>query len=143
MVDLEKEILQYIAENPYHSSSEIHEGVAFGNAYATTKRALSSLIKAQHIIAEGKGKGTKYRISSTYALYYPIDVEKYFEKEIDERQINDSFNLHLMSNLLINVSLFTKEEDLKLQRLQNELRSTLVIFPKLNTLRKWNAWRLI
>jgi predicted transcriptional regulator len=57
------EILQYIRQNPSSSSKEVHEGLGIEIAYATVKRALSSLKADNLILTEGKGKATKYRIS--------------------------------------------------------------------------------
>ncbi len=70
------------------------------------------------ISTTGKGRGRKYLISPAYNLFYPIDLNRYFEKEIDERKILDSFNFNLIKNTLNHVTLFTKEELQKLQKLQ-------------------------
>ena len=71
-----------------------------GIGYATIKRILNQLLSEKLIITKGKGKGTKYVISPAYQLFYPVDVETYFKKEQDERQIKDSFNLSLITNIL-------------------------------------------
>jgi Fic family protein len=47
-----------------------------------------------------------------------MDIEEYFNKEIDERTIKNSFNFDLTSNLLRNVKLFTDEELQNLTDLQ-------------------------
>lgn len=115
-------ILKYIQEHPFGSSKEIHDALAFNHAYATTKRILAKLVSEQLVSTEGKGRGTKYIISPSYGLFYPIDVEAYFEKEVDEREVRSSFNLTLITDVLANTALFTKEEEQHLQNLQKEFK---------------------
>lgn len=100
------------------SSKQIHEGAQLEIGYATVKRILKRLNESNFIEIEGKGRGTKYRISLTYAFTKPIDLNEYFEKEIDEREIIESFKFDLMSEIIPNVELFTKDELDKLESLQ-------------------------
>ena len=83
-------IIDFLARNPFSSSKEIHEGTQLNIGYATVKRILKKLNESNYIEIEGQGKGTKYRISPAYATIKPIDLDDYFEKEIDERKIIES-----------------------------------------------------
>jgi Fic family protein len=114
----DQQIIDFLAENPLSSSKEIHEGAQLDIGYATVKRILKKLFESNYIEIEGQGKGTKYRISPTYAVTKPIDLDEYFEKEIDEREIKASFNFGLMSVILPKVKLFTSDELEKLESLQ-------------------------
>jgi Fic family protein len=111
-------IIDFLARNPLSSSKEIHEGIQLNMGYATVKRVLKKLNKSNYMEIEGQGKGTKYRISPAYAATKPIDLDDYFEKEIDERKIIESFNFHFISGILPKVDLFTREEMEKLEKLQ-------------------------
>ena len=62
-------------------------------SYATLKRILTKLIRENFITTTGQGKGTKYAISPVFELLEPIDMEKYYEKEIDERDIKRRIQL--------------------------------------------------
>lgn len=116
-------ILDFIKKNPACSSKEIHDGlVDVAISYATLKRTLQILISENLIILKGKGKGTKYEIDPAYDIIRPIDVNKYFEKEIDERVIRNSFNQTLIKETLNTISLFTKEELLHLNELQDQFK---------------------
>ncbi len=42
--------------------------------------------------------------------FFPIEMEDYFKKDIDDREILDSFNLSLIARILNNIVLFTEEE---------------------------------
>lgn len=118
-------ILKFIKENPSRSSKEIHEGLRTANGYATIKRVLTKLASENLISRNGKGKATTYVLSPSYEVSYPIDVEKYFEKEIDERQIKDSFNLSLITDVLSQTNLFTDAEEQSLNALQNEFKNNI------------------
>ncbi len=110
MTEPQKKIIEYIKENPSHSSKEIHDGSGTDLSYATLKRVLQTLILENLVIVKGKGKGTKYELDPSYDLVRPVDMERYFEKEIDERDIRRHFNQTLIRNSLQQHSLFTKTE---------------------------------
>ena len=115
----EEQILEYISKNPSSSSREIHEGSELRIGYATVKRILNRLHVNNFIEIEGKGRGTKYLISLAYSIIKPIDIDEYFKKEIDEREIKEEFNLELIRNILSQVDIFSLQELEKLDELQN------------------------
>ena len=115
-------IIEFVKENPLLSSKQIHEKLNEEIAYATLKRTLSKLVEDKLIVSIGKSRATKYKISPAYQLFYPINLETYFEKEIDERKAEDSFNLILIKEILNEVELFTEEEAEKLNALQNQYK---------------------
>jgi len=121
MLDVKsEEILVFLKANPLVSSKEIYDGLGIKIGYATVKRILSKLVAENLISTTGKGRGRKYLISRTYNLFYPVDLNSYFEKEIDEREIQTIFNFDLIKTTLKNVILFTDEELQKLQNLQKK-----------------------
>lgn len=118
--DLGKGILDYLSKHPNSSSKEIHEGLGTLVAFATIKRTIATLLLQNFIVTTGRGKATKYSISEGLDVFFPIDIETYFEKEIDERQIKEGFSFNLIKETLITVSLFTNDEIIKLSHLQND-----------------------
>ncbi len=112
------EILNFILQNEECTSKEIHEGISISLSYATVKRILLNLSSENLISKIGQGKATKYIISPAFELLKPVDIEQYFKKEIDERIINENFNLNLISETLANTGLFTENEITKLAGLQ-------------------------
>jgi prophage maintenance system killer protein len=111
------EILNFIQSHANCSSGEIHKEFAASISFATVKRILIQLLTEKHIISEGKGKGTKYFISPSYKLLYSIDLNSYYEKEIDERQIIEEFNLKIFE-LLGRTEILNNTELSKLANLQ-------------------------
>lgn len=121
-LDLEKKILDYLSKYPNSSSKDIHEGLGNLVAFATIKRTIAALLNRNFIATIGRGKATKYSISSGLDVLFPIDIATYFEKEIDERQIKEVFNFNLIKETLNTVSLFTNDEIIKLSHLQNNFK---------------------
>ncbi len=101
------------------SSGEIHEKLPVQASYSTIKRSLNRLVEKKLVEKTGKGRATKYQLSHSYGILHSIDMEIYFEKDVDERQIKDTFNFELINKDLYEVELFT---DAELERL-NELQA--------------------
>src|ERR1700729_3472489 len=123
--DINKAIVENIKTHPPQSSKEIYDSLGLEIGYATLKRALNQLLSEKLIATKGKGKGTKYEISLIYELLYPVNVENYFKKEQDERQIKDSFNQSLITDLLRDANLFTGEEYAHLQTLHAKFKANV------------------
>ena len=113
-------ILEFIKANPLLSSKEIHDGLTIEISYATIKRTLQALISENLVLPKGKGKATKYQLSEGYSLLQKIDISEYFQKEIDERNVHESFNHSLITNTLSTVSVFTAEEFNHLDNIQKK-----------------------
>jgi Fic family protein len=117
--DLENGLLDYVKKHPNSSSREIYDGLGNVVAFATVKRTISVLIDKNFVATVGRGKATKYFISSGFDVLFPINIDVYFEKEIDEREVKDGFSFDLIKDVLNEISLFTNYEMEKLSNLQN------------------------
>jgi len=114
----EQQIIDFVKLTEGVSSKVVSEEVDVSVSYATLKRILARLVSENYLSTKGQGKGTKYIISPLYDLIQPIDVDKYYQKEIDEREINKDFNLQVINDVIANYCLFTEEELQKLSILQ-------------------------
>jgi len=121
----EQKILNYIRNNGSCSSKELYDNIDISVSYATLKRILSKLISENFLTPIGQGKGTKYTISPTFELLEPVDIEKYYEKEIDERAIKEVFNFSIINNILSQHSVFTNTELEKLNELQAKFQNNI------------------
>ena len=121
----ENRIIEYLKNQPQCSSKQLHDLLIDLMSYATTKRLLAKLVEENVLIKDGQGKGTKYSMSPAFQLLQPIDIDKYFEKEIDEREINTSFNLDIISTILKRNNLFTNTELNKLSNLQSTYKDNI------------------
>lgn len=121
----EQQIINFVKQRGACSSKEIYDNVDISVSYATLKRVLSKLIAENYLVAVGQGKGTKYIVSPTFELLAPIDIEKYFEAEIDNRIIKESFNFSIISEVLAKHSVFTENELKKLNLLQTKFKNNI------------------
>ncbi len=117
-MDKRGQILSFIKSHPESSSSEIFEGAGVNVAYATVRRELVKLVADGIIIVTGKAKSSRYSISPSYQLIMPIDIESYFQQEIDERIITRQYNFELIPTLNRAQTIFTKAELERLNSLQ-------------------------
>ncbi len=120
-----REILQFLHYNPLSSREEIRNGIAFQESDATLKRLIASNIEAGNIVVEGKARATRYRLSDYAHLLMPLSLDTYFTQDVDERQVQTSFNFDLINNQLPQVALFTVEELERLNALQEEFRNNI------------------
>jgi len=118
----EQSIIEVIKTKGELSSKEIFDGISLPISYATLKRILTNLVSRKFVETKGRGKGTKYFISPMYELIQPIDVQKYYEKEIDERKIKQKFNSKIITNVLKTHNVFTRNELVKLNDIQKNIK---------------------
>jgi len=135
-----KKVLEYVKANPYSSSSKIHENLNLGTTLTTTKRLLSKLVAETLLDIEGKGRATKYILSNKYNLIRSINIESYFDKDVDDRIIIEHFNINLINNTLSDINLFTNTEINHLKRLQKKYIDNISTIS--NTLYKKDLERL-
>ena len=118
-------ILGYLQKNPHSSSKEIFEGLNSIVSYATVKRCLSKLLSEKQITQQGNAKNSRYALSPTFNLFYPINLDEYYSKEIDEREILTGYNFALIPETLQNIPLFTAEELILLNGLQSKFSENI------------------
>lgn len=121
-LELRNLILDFINSHTDCSSKEIHDGLGNEMGYATVKRAIQILLADGLIHSIGRGKATRYKISTAYELIHPIDADVYFEKEIDDREIKTNFNHILIKDTLSKVFIFNETELNRLNNLQDTFK---------------------
>ena len=114
--------MQYLHYHPLSSRGDITAGTAFKGSDATLKRVIAAGIKAGDIVAEGKARATRYRLSPQAQLLMPLNLDTYFALEVDERQVHSSYNFELINGLLVETRLFSDKELAHLDALQDEFR---------------------
>ena len=104
------EILQFLHYHPLANRTEIMAGLMETPSGSTVKRLLSAAVKEGNIETVGRGPSTKYRLTPQAHVTMPLDLATYFDKDIDERVVQESFNFDLIREVLPKVEFFTKEE---------------------------------
>ena len=124
-MDTQREILQYLHYHPMSSREDIGRGTSFDGSEATLKRMIANLVKSGDVVPQGKARATRYALSPQAHLLMPLNLDTYFSKDIDERQVQSSFNFELVNEQLPKVKLFNDEELALLSSLQDEFRKNI------------------
>ena len=121
-MNISRDILQFLHYHPLSSRDEIARGTAFEGSDATMKRLLAAVVAKGDVVVEGKARATRYRLSDQAHLLMPLNLDTYFAQDVDEREVQTSFNFDLIRQQLPAVHLFTDEEMERLNALQAEFR---------------------
>lgn len=114
------EILQFLHYHPLANRAEIMAGLTEAPSDSTMKRLLSAAVKERNVETVGRGPATKYKLTPQAHITMPLDLATYFDKDIDERVVQESFNFDLIRDVLPKVEIFTKEELTVLTAAQKE-----------------------
>ena len=120
------EILQFLHYHPLANRTEIMAGLMETPSGSTVKRLLSAAVKEGNIETVGRGPSTKYRLTPQAHVTMPLDLATYFDKDVDERVVQESFNFDLIREVLPKVEIFTKEELSVLFAAQKEFEKNTV-----------------
>lgn len=121
----ETEILQFLHYNPLSKRSAILPSLSKQISDRTLMRILSEAVAKGYIEIVGRGRGTCYRLTPQAHVTMELDLATYFDKDVDERQVQESFNFELINEVLPRVELFTPEEKQKLEEAQGLFRKHL------------------
>lgn len=115
---LDVAILQFLHYHPLSSREEISRALNDVTSDSTLKRIIRDSVNKGLIEVCGRGPATRYKLSAQAHITMPLDLDTYFEKDIDEREVQESFNFELIRNILPKVEIFSEEELSLLQNAQ-------------------------
>ena len=121
----EIEILQYLHYHSDASRSELSRALTNPPSPATLKRLIADGVSKGNIEVVGRGRATRYRLTPQAHVTMELNLDTYFDKDVDERQVQESFNFELINDVLPLVELFTTEELHKLDKAQDLFRKHL------------------
>ncbi|MDE7118495.1 MAG: Fic family protein [Bacteroidaceae bacterium] len=121
----EIEILQFLHYNPLSKRSDILPSLSKQISDRTLMRMLSEAAINGHIEVVGRGPATRYRLTPQAHVTMELTLSTYFDKDVDERQVQESFNFELINEVLPHVELFTSEELQRLDAAQSLFRQHL------------------
>ncbi len=122
---LEIEILQFLHYNPLSKRSDILPSLSKEISDRTLMRLLSDAVSKGLIEVVGRGPATRYRLSPQAHVTMELNLDTYFDRDIDERQVQESFNFELINDILPKVELFTADEIKHLVEAQELFREHL------------------
>lgn len=118
----EIEILQYLHYHPLSKRTEIGSAVTASISDRTLKRIIADCVEKGAVEVVGKGPSTRYKLTPQAHVTMPLNLDTYFDNDIDERKIQENFNFNLIREILPNVSLFTENELKLLHEAQSKFR---------------------
>ena len=119
------EMLQYLHYHPDSAKAEIKASMSLEMSDATIKRVLSKAVKDGMVLVIGKGRATKYRLTPQAYVTMDLNLDTYFDKDVDEREVKEGFNFELINDILPKVELFAPEELNILNSAQEQFRQHL------------------
>lgn len=121
----EIEILQFLHYNPEAKRAEIGSALTNAPSPATLKRLIADSVSKGYIEVVGRGPATRYRLTPQAHVTMELSLDTYFNKDVDERQVQESFNFELINEILPKVGLFSQEELQQLNDAQKLFRQHL------------------
>ena len=121
----EIEILQYLHYNPLSKRADILPSLSKQVSDRTLMRMLSDAVSHGSVEVVGRGPATRYKLTPQAHVTMELNLDTYFDKDIDERQVLTAFNFELINDILPHVNLFTNEELEKLAEAQTVFRKNL------------------
>lgn len=121
----EIEILQFLHYNPLSKRSDILPALTKQISDRTLMRMLTEAKAKGYVEVVGRGPATRYRLTPQAQLTMELNLATYFDKDVDERIIQKSFNFELINEILPQVELFTPGELLQLDEAQALFRNHL------------------
>lgn len=106
----EIEILQFLHYNPLSKRADILPSLSKQISDRTLMRMLSEATVKGHIEVVGRGPATRYKLTPQAHVTMELNLDTYFDKDVDEREVQESFNFELINDVLPKVELFTQEE---------------------------------
>lgn len=119
-MDYSRDLLDFLHYHPESSRDEIAKGIDFEGSDATLKRLIAAGVQNGEIDIHGKARATRYKLSDKAHLLMPLNLDTYFAKDVDSRQVQTTFNFDLIRIQIPSVQLFSSDEMEHLQELQNE-----------------------
>ncbi|MBQ7869053.1 MAG: Fic family protein [Prevotella sp.] len=121
----EIEILQFLHYNPEASRADIASALSSVSSPATLKRLIAEAVRNGYIEVVGRGPATRYRLTPQAHVTMELNLDTYFDKDQDERQVQTMFNFDLINDVLPKVDLFTDAELETLDEAQRLFRQHL------------------
>ncbi len=118
MNERQKQIIIFAKENKSFKNKDL---VAFFNdqySRETITRDLSFLYEQNLLDKKGAGAFVSYSLSKASKILEEIDVEQYFSKNYEQREIKEDFNFEIFETL--ENEIFSKEEKEKIDKLQSD-----------------------
>jgi len=118
-----EQILDLVRNKKGVSAADLYSEIEIGQS--TIRKYLKELVELSYVSKSGIGKSTRYHISLAYQLLAPVNLEKYYSKDMDDRQVKTHFNFDLIPEVLTKTNIFNEQEIFKLEEIQNRYLASI------------------
>ena len=113
------EILEYLQYHSMSSRQEIEGHLSGKVSPATVKRHLAKGIEDGLIVSHGNNRSTVYAITPKAHLLRTINLDSYYARDIDARDVQTGYNFNLIRDELPQIDIFSADERMRLLECQN------------------------
>jgi len=113
------EILEYLQ---YHSMSmrqDVERHLSRRVSSATVKRQIAKGIEDGLIVSHGNNRSTVYSITPKAHLLRTVNLDSYYAKSMDQRDVQTGYNFDLIRDELPKIDIFSAEDKARLVECQN------------------------
>ena len=113
------EILEYLQYHSMSSRLEIEGHISGNVSSATVKRQIAKGIADGLILSYGNNRSTVYSITPKAHLLRTVNLDSYYSKDVDQRDVQTGYNFDLIREELPKIDLFSADEKARLVECQN------------------------
>ena len=124
----QKEIIDIIRVTDNATISSIKDELSEDISIPTLNRELAHLVASGYIFRSGSGRSTSYSITTYFKLFAPIEADKYFNNDPDNRDAFTGFNFNIF-DILTDTDIFSNEEMQHLDRLHRKYQDNISDIP--------------
>ena len=128
-MELIDEILEFLHYHPESKRQTVEQAVTSRVSSATMKRILADGIAKGLISVSGQGKATTYSITPRAHLLRTVNLDSYYAKDGDHRQVQTGYNFELIRDIMPRVDIFTEEECSRLTELREIFAKRMAEIP--------------
>ena len=114
----QSQIIEFIKNNQEVSNFDILSFLGKKIERRTLQRDLKDLQEKSLISQKGSGRNTVYSLSVGFDVLEHIDIEKYFHKSYETREIKETFNFNIFK--ILRNDIFTSAENKELEDFHNQ-----------------------
>ena len=109
-MNLLDDILDFLHYHPTSGRADIANGIAHKASPATVKRVLADGVRRGLVTVSGQGRATVYSITPKAHLLRTVNLDDYYAKDVDARQVQTGYNFALIRDEMPRIEIFSEDE---------------------------------
>ncbi len=129
-MNLLDDILDFLHYHPTSGRADIVNGIAHKASPATVKRVLADGVHRGLVSVSGQGRATVYSITPKAHLLRTVNLDDYYAKDVDARQVQTGYNFALIRDEMPRIEIFSDDELAFLSDCERSFRQRMRDYPK-------------